>query len=54
MQMGGFSRAGLIQPLSSKAGDQLTVAQATYAASHVGLWQRQRLVIAPHVSAHAR
>ena len=28
---------GLIQQLSSSAGDGYTVAQATYAANHVGL-----------------
>jgi len=33
----GFSRTGLIQQLSSQAGDQFTVAQATYAANKVGL-----------------
>jgi len=33
----GFSRAGLIQQLTSKAGEQYTLAQATYAANHVGL-----------------
>jgi hypothetical protein len=37
LDFSGFSRAGLIQQLSSKAGDQFTVAQATYAANHVGL-----------------
>lgn len=38
LQMGtGFSRAGLIEQLSSKAGDGFTLAQATYAANHVGL-----------------
>lgn len=38
MQMGaGFSRSGLIQQLTSKAGDQFTVAQARYAAHRVGL-----------------
>jgi hypothetical protein len=35
--MGGFSRAELIDQLSSKAGEQFTVAQATYAANHVHL-----------------
>jgi type IV secretory pathway VirB10-like protein len=33
----GFSRAGLIQQLSSKYGSQFTLAQATYAANKVGL-----------------
>jgi hypothetical protein len=32
-----FSRSGLIQQLSSKYGSGYTVAQATYAANHVGL-----------------
>ncbi len=37
LKMGsGFSRTGLIDQLSSKAGDQYTLAQATYAANHVG------------------
>jgi Host cell surface-exposed lipoprotein len=33
----GFSRTGLIQQLTSKAGSGFTLAQATYAANHVGL-----------------
>ncbi|WP_151081442.1 Ltp family lipoprotein [Nocardioides cynanchi] len=33
----GFSRTGLIQQLTSRAGSQFTLAQATYAANHVGL-----------------
>ncbi|NQU36389.1 MAG: Ltp family lipoprotein [Actinobacteria bacterium] len=33
----GFSRAGLIDQLSSKYGSQFTVKQATYAANAVGL-----------------
>jgi hypothetical protein len=33
----GFSRAGLIQQLTSADGDQFTQAQATYAANAVGL-----------------
>jgi hypothetical protein len=33
----GFSRAGLIQQLTSTAGEQFTLAQATYAANKVGL-----------------
>ena len=38
MSMGsGFSRAGLIQQLSSSYGDNFTVAQAVYAANNVGL-----------------
>jgi hypothetical protein len=38
LQLGaGFSRASLIQQLTSKAGDQFTLAQARYAANHVGL-----------------
>lgn len=32
-----FSKAGLIQQLSSSAGDQYTTAQAEYAAKKVGL-----------------
>lgn len=34
---GGFSRTGLIDQLSSKAGEHFTVAEAKYAANHVGL-----------------
>ena len=37
LSMQGFSRQGLIDQLSSKYGDKYTVAQATYAANHVGL-----------------
>jgi hypothetical protein len=37
LSMTHFSRAGLIQQLSSKYGSGYTVAQATYAANHVGL-----------------
>ena len=37
MQMGGFSRNGLIQQLSSSAGEGFTHAQAVYAADAVGL-----------------
>jgi hypothetical protein len=37
LSMTHFSRAGLIQQLSSKYGSGNTVAQATYAANHVGL-----------------
>jgi hypothetical protein len=33
----GFSRTSLIEQLSSQAGEQFTVAQATYAANKVGL-----------------
>lgn len=32
----GFSRSSLINQLTSKAGEQFTMAQATYAAHHVG------------------
>jgi hypothetical protein len=32
-----FSRAGLIDQLSSSAGDGYTTAQAIYAVNHVGL-----------------
>jgi hypothetical protein len=34
---GGFSRSGLIEQLTSQYGEQFTLAQATYAANHVGL-----------------
>jgi hypothetical protein len=34
---GGFSRAGLIQQLSSSYGEGFTGAQAVYAANAVGL-----------------
>jgi hypothetical protein len=37
MDMGGFSRAGLIDQLTSPYGEQFTLAQATYAVNHVGL-----------------
>jgi hypothetical protein len=37
LDMTGFSRAGLIQQLSSDAGDGFTKAQATYAAGKLGL-----------------
>lgn len=37
MQMGGFSRASLIEQLTSSAGNGFTQAQAEYAASKVGL-----------------
>jgi hypothetical protein len=38
MSMGsGFSRAGLIQQLSSLYGEGFTYAQAVYAANQVGL-----------------
>jgi len=38
LKMGtGFSRAGLIDQLSSKAGEGFTASQATYAANRVGL-----------------
>jgi hypothetical protein len=33
----GFSRAGLIQQLSSSAGEGFTYAQAVYAVNKVGL-----------------
>jgi hypothetical protein len=33
----GFSRQGLIDQLSSSAGEGFTLAQATYAADQVGL-----------------
>jgi len=33
----GFSKAGLIEQLSSSAGSKYTVAQAEYAAKKVGL-----------------
>jgi hypothetical protein len=34
---GGFSRSSLIEQLTSRYGEQFTLAQATYAANHVGL-----------------
>jgi Host cell surface-exposed lipoprotein len=34
---GGFSRSRLIEQLSSKYGEQFTLAQATQAVNHVGL-----------------
>lgn len=37
LDMDGESRAGLIDQLSSKMGEGFTLAQATYAANHVGL-----------------
>ena len=37
MQMGGFSRASLIDQLTSPYGGQFTMAQATYVANQVGL-----------------
>ena len=37
LDMGGFSRAGLIDQLTSHYGEQFTLAQATYAANQVGL-----------------
>jgi hypothetical protein len=37
MEMGGFSRASLIDQLESKAGEGFTHAQAVYAANKVGL-----------------
>jgi hypothetical protein len=37
MQMGGFSRASLIQQLTSSAGSGFTQTQAEYAAATVGL-----------------
>lgn len=37
LDMDGFSRAGLIQQLSSSAGEKFTKAQATYAADKLGL-----------------
>ena len=37
LDMGGFSRAGLIDQLTSHYGEKFTLAQATYAANHVGL-----------------
>ena len=37
LKMTGFSRKSLIEQLSSDAGNQFTVAQATYAASKLGL-----------------
>jgi hypothetical protein len=37
LSMEHFSRAGLIQQLSSSYGKGFTLAQANYAADHVGL-----------------
>ena len=37
LDMGGFSRAGLLQQLSSSAGEGFTHAQAVYAVNQVGL-----------------
>ena len=37
MKLGGFSRAGLIDQLTSPYGEQFTLAQATYAVNQVGL-----------------
>lgn len=37
LQLGGFSRASLIQQLTSSAGDGFTEAQAEYAVNQVGL-----------------
>lgn len=37
LKMMPFSRAGLIRQLSSSAGDQYTVAEATFAAGYLGL-----------------
>jgi hypothetical protein len=37
LDMSGFSRAGLIHQLTSKAGDGFTPKQATYAVNKVGL-----------------
>ena len=37
LDLSGFSRAGLIQQLTSKAGDRYTKAQAEHAADEVGL-----------------
>jgi hypothetical protein len=34
--MGGFSKAGLMDQLTSKAGEQFTQAQAAYAVHKVG------------------
>jgi hypothetical protein len=36
MQLGGFSRASLIDQLDSPYGGKFTLAQATYAANQVG------------------
>ena len=42
LDISGFSRLGLIQQLSSPAGDGYSVADATYAADHVGAnWNEQ-------------
>jgi hypothetical protein len=36
LDLSGFSRAGLIQQLTSKAGDGFSRADATYAVDHIG------------------
>ena len=43
----GFSRAGLIDQLSSSAGDQFSVADATWAVDHSGAdWYAQAVMSA--------
>jgi hypothetical protein len=42
LDMSGFSKAGLIQQLSSSAGDGFSKADATFAANHVGAdWNKE-------------
>jgi hypothetical protein len=42
LDMSGFSKAGLIQQLSSSAGDGVSKADATFAANHVGAdWNKE-------------
>jgi hypothetical protein len=42
VEMSGFSKAGLIQQLSSSAGDGYSKADATFAANHVGAdWNKE-------------
>jgi hypothetical protein len=42
IDMAGFSKAGLIQQLSSSAGEGYSKADATYAANHVGAdWNQE-------------
>jgi hypothetical protein len=42
LDMSGFSKAGLIQQLSSSAGDDFSKADATFAANHAGAdWRKE-------------
>jgi hypothetical protein len=44
IDLGGFSKQGLIEQLSSSAGDGFSKADATYAANHVGADWKQEAV----------